>query len=201
MSGAVINQAATHHFLPARIQGAGRERAGGGAGRSSRPLQAPGPRDSARLAMLARRPRPPTLRAARAVGCCEPGWRDAGEARGTGSGQVGAGGAVWTAPGARGGRTAGSRAGNCGGSCTHLQPCVSGTGVDTQCSASARPSLPCLLIPFHYAHFLAGSRVMQAFAIFAVGFLGNKNKQVWGAGGGGASAKIPPCPRRHGSLQ
>ncbi|NP_001276589.1 uridine phosphorylase 2 isoform 2 [Mus musculus] len=37
--------------------------------------------------MLARRPRPPTLRAARAVGCCEPGWRDAGEARGTGSGQ------------------------------------------------------------------------------------------------------------------
>ncbi|XP_054977219.1 uncharacterized protein LOC129399864 [Sorex araneus] len=39
----VINQAATHHFLPARIQGAGREREGGGAGPSPRPLQAPRP--------------------------------------------------------------------------------------------------------------------------------------------------------------
>ncbi|XP_027409549.1 uncharacterized protein LOC113900206 [Bos indicus x Bos taurus] len=42
LSGAVINQAATHHFLPARIQGAGREREDGGAGPFPRPLQAPG---------------------------------------------------------------------------------------------------------------------------------------------------------------
>lgn len=39
---------------------------------------------------------------------------------------------------------------------------------------------------------------MQAFAIFAVCFLGNNNKQVTGEGG---FCNNPPCPRRHGSLQ
>lgn len=186
MSGAVINQAATHHFLPARIQGAGRERAGGGAGRSSRPLQAPGPGEPASLAALACRPDPrplgpPRLRAATSR---------------TGGTQVGGGGGVRRGerPGRRGrGRLDSSRGagrasgwqpeGDCGGSCTHLQPCLSGGGVGVQCSALTRPSLPCLLIPFHSAHFLAGSGVMQAFAIFAVCFLGNNNKQVTGEGG------------------
>lgn len=124
----MINQAATHHFLPARIQGAGREREGGGAGPSPRPLQAPG-RGRARRAppSLAW---PPPARPARSGGpgggCerCRPrGFSEAGRRRGRPepgsrgrggrrrgraarvSAQVGAGGAVWTAPGgARGGR-------------------------------------------------------------------------------------------------
>ena len=85
MSGAVINQAATHHFLPARIQGAGREREGGGAGPSPRPLQAPS-RGRARRAPPSLAEPPPARPAlsGRQGGGCERAARGAPRRRGGG---------------------------------------------------------------------------------------------------------------------
>nr|XP_054113588.1 uncharacterized protein LOC128932375 isoform X3 [Callithrix jacchus] len=81
MSGAVINQAATHHFLPARIQGAGRERGGGGAGPSPRPLQAPG-RGRARRAPPSLTAPPPARLALSGPSLCLPGGSCERAARG-----------------------------------------------------------------------------------------------------------------------
>lgn len=101
----MINQAATHHFLPARFQGAGREREGGGAGPFPRPLQAPGPGRARRAPPSLAEPPParPTL-SGQPRGGCERASRGAPSRRG------GGGAGLSRAPAARvGGREAARR--------------------------------------------------------------------------------------------
>lgn len=198
----MINQAATHHFLPAQIQGAGREREGGGAGPSPRPLQAPGqgqarrappsltsppparPALSSRLEEAANAPPAGLLGGGEAAGQARaglprPGWE---EERRRGAGEC---------PGRRGrGRLDSSRGGLAGGLAGRLPPgprdcgrCAAGVllvrpRLDSQREAlafSSRPFLICLQIPFHFAHSLARSGIMQELAIFAVRLFSNKN--------------------------
>lgn len=183
----MINQAATHHFLPAQIQGAGREGEGGGAGRSPRPLQAPGrwrargvppsltSSPPARLALFggaegggerAARRSPPRRRGRPELGSRDRGGRRRGVAARV-SAQVGAGGAVWTAPGVSGREVvAASRPGDCGSRAAGVL--LTRLRLDSQREASvftSRPFLTCLQIPFHFIHFLARSGIMLELAI------------------------------------
>lgn len=200
----MINQAATHHFLPARIQGAGREREGGGAGQSPRPLQAPS-RGRARRAPPSLAEPPPARLAlsGRQGGGCERAARGAPQRRGGGgagpsqapAARVGGGEAAQRGecPGRRGrgrldssrgragraGRRAAFRARDFGRRAAGVQ--LDRLRLHSRREASgfsSRPFLTCLQIPFHLAHFLVRSGVMQELAIFAVRLLSNKNMHL-----------------------